>query len=320
MLPIVAAAAVVVAGCGSEAESTGGGAAGGGKVAFVQGFTTDEYYVSEKCGFEDEARKRGLEPIVDGPANFDPVQQTPVLQAVVQKKPDAILLDPTDAKAMVAPIQQAKNAGIPLMTSGNSVDSPVPFTFISANQEEGGRLAAEKLMELLPDGGKVVVVGAKPGATATDQRQAGFEKAIEAAGKYELLPTQIATNNDPTQAAGLLAASLQAHKDLAGVFAVNVNTAKGVINQLRLAKKGGTVKAVAFDAAPAEVQAIKEGLLQGAVSQNPRKIGELAVDNMQRYLDGKRDIPKEQPQTPFVIDEANVDTPEGKAAAYVGSC
>ena len=320
MLPIVAAAAVVVAGCGSEAESTGGGAAGGGKVAFVQGFTTDEYYVSEKCGFEDEARKRGLEPIVDGPANFDPVQQTPVLQAVIQKKPDAILLDPTDAKAMVAPIQQAKNAGIPLMTSGNSVDSPVPFTFISANQEEGGRLAAEKLMELLPDGGKVVVVGAKPGATATDQRQAGFEKAIEAAGYYELLPTQIATNNDPTQAASLLAASLQAHKDLAGVFAVNVNTAKGVINQLRLSKKGGKVKAVAFDAAPAEVQAIKEGLLQGAVSQNPRKIGELAVDNMQRYLDGKRDIPKEQPQTPFVIDEQNVDTPEGKAAAYVGSC
>ena len=322
MLPIVAAAAaaVVVAGCGSEAESTGGGAAGGGKVAFVQGFTTDEYYVSEKCGFEDEARKRGLEPIVDGPANFDPVQQTPVLQAVVQKKPDAILLDPTDAKAMVAPIQQAKNAGIPLMTSGNSVDSPVPFTFISANQEEGGRLAAEKLMELLPDGGKVVVVGAKPGATATDQRQAGFEKAIEAAGNYELLPTQIATNNDPTQAASLLAASLQAHKDLAGVFAVNVNTAKGVINQLRLSKQGGKVKAVAFDAAPAEVQAIKEGLLQGAVSQNPRKIGELAVDNMQRYLDGKRDIPKEQPQTPFVIDEANVDSPEGKAAAYVGSC
>ena len=320
MLPIVAAAAVVVAGCGSEAESTGGGAAGGGKVAFVQGFTTDEYYVSEKCGFEDEARKRGLEPIVDGPANFDPVQQTPVLQAVIQKKPDAILLDPTDAKALVAPIQQAKNAGIPLMTSGNSVDSPVPFTFISANQEEGGRLAAEKLMQLLPDGGKVVVVGAKPGATATDQRQAGFEKAIEAAGSYELLPTQIATNNDPTQAASLLAASLQAHKDLAGVFAVNVNTAKGVINQLRLSKQGGKVKAVAFDAAPAEVQAIKEGLLQGAVSQNPRKIGELAVDNMQRYLDGKRDIPKEQPQTPFVIDEQNVDSPEGKAAAYVGSC
>jgi len=93
-----------------------------------------------------------------------------------------------------------------------------------------------------------------------------------------------------------------------------------VINQLRLAKKVGAVKAVAFDAAPAEVQAIKEGLLQGAVSQNPRKIGELAVQNMERYLDGKRDMPKTQPQTPFVIDEQNVDAPEGKAAAYVGSC
>ena len=325
LLPTAAlfAAAALASGCGSdEAEGGGGGAAAtsGAEIAFVQGFTTDEYYVTEKCGFEAEARKRGMTATVDGPANFDPVQQTPVLQAVIQKKPDAILLDPTDAKALVAPIQQAKNNDIPLMTSGNSVDSDIPFTFISANQEEGGRLAAEKLMELLPDGGKIVVVGAKPGATATDQRQAGFEQAIEAAGNYELLPTQIATTNDPTQASSLLAASLRAHPDLAGVFAVNVNTAKGVINQLRLAKKGGEVKAVAFDAAPAEVQAIKEGLLQGAVSQNPRKIGELAVQNIERYLDGARDIPKEQPQTPFVIDEENVDAPDGQAAAYVGSC
>jgi ribose transport system substrate-binding protein len=317
---VLAAAGIVAAGCGSDEKTTGGGAKAGGTVAFVQGFTTDEYYVSEKCGFEAEARKRKLTPFVDGPANFDPVQQTPVLQAVVRKKPDAILLDPTDAKAMVAPIQQAKSAGIPLMTSGNSVDSPVPFTFISANQEEGGKLAAQKLIQLLPDGGKVVVIGAKPGATATDQRQAGFEQAIKAAGSYELLPTQIATSNDPTQASSLLAATLSAHKDLAGVFAVNVNTAKGVINQLRLAKKGGKVQAVAFDAAPAETQAIKEGLLQGAVSQNPRRIGELAVQTMERYLNGARDIPKEQPQTPFVIDAQNVDTPEGKSAAYVGSC
>ena len=317
---LCAAAAIVATGCGSDDEASGGGAKSGGTVAFVQGFTTDEYYVSQKCGFEAEARKLKLEPVVDGPANFDPAQQTPVLQAVLRKKPDAILLDPTDAKAMVAPIQQAKNAGIPLMTSGNSVDSPVPFTFISANQQEGGKLAAEKLVELLPQGGKVVVVGAKPGATATDQRQAGFEQAIKASGKFELLPTQIDTNNDPTQASSLLAATLRAHPDLAGVFAVNVNTAKGVINQLRLAKKGGEVKAVAFDAAPAETQAIKEGLLQGAVSQNPRKIGELAVQTMQRYLRGDRNMPKEQPQTPFVIDAENVDTPEGKAAAYVGSC
>ena len=318
---LCAAVAIVAAGCGSDDEkASGGGAKGGGKLAFVQGFTTDEYYVSEKCGFEDAARKLNMEPVVDGPANFDPAQQTPVLQAVVRKKPDAILLDPTDAKAMVAPIQQAKAAGIPLMTSGNSVDSPVPFTFISANQAEGGKLAAEKLMELLPNGGKIVVVGAKPGATATDQRQKGFEDAIKGAGKYELLPTQIDASNDPTQASSLLAASLRAHPDLAGVFAVNVNTAKGVINQLRLAKKGGKVKAVAFDAAPDEVQAIKQGILQGVVSQNPRKIGELAVQTMQRYLDGDRNIPKEQPQTPFVIDTENVDTPEGKAAAYVGSC
>ena len=323
LLPTAAliVAGVFAAGCGSD-DAEGGGAAqaDGATIAFVQGFTTDEYYVTEKCGFEAAARDRGMTPIVDGPANFDPAEQTPVLQAVIQRSPDAILLDPTDAKAMVSPIQQAKTAGIPLMTSGNSVDSDVPFTFISANQEEGGRLAAEKLMELLPDGGKIVIIGAKPGATATDQRQAGFEDAIEAAGKYELLPTQIATTNDPTQASSLLAATLRAHPDLAGVFAVNVNTAKGVINQLRLAKKGGEVKAVAFDAAPAEVQAIKDGLIQGAVSQNPRRIGELAVESIDRYLSGKRNIPKEQPQTPFVIDEENVDTPEGKAAAYVGSC
>jgi ribose transport system substrate-binding protein len=318
---LIAIAAAVTTGCGTDnAAGDGAKGASGATIAFVQGFTTDEYYVTEKCGFEAEARKRGMKPIVDGPANFDPTEQTPVLQAVLRRQPKAVLLDPTDAKAMVAPIQEAKNKQIPLMTSGNSVDSSVPFTFISANQTEGGKLAAEKLIDLLPEGGKVVVIGAKPGATATDQRQKGFEDAIKAAGNFELLPTQIDASNDPTQASSLLAASLRAHPDLAGVFAVNVNTAKGVINQLRLANKGGKVKAVAFDAAPAEVQAIKDGLLQGAVSQNPRKIGELSVQSIQRQLKGETNIPKEQPQTPFVIDEQNVDSAEGKAAAYVGSC
>ena len=88
LLPTAAVVATIplVAACGTESvEGTGAKASSGAKgatIAFVQGFTTDEYYVTQKCGFESEAKKLGMEPIVDGPANFDPAEQTPVLQAV----------------------------------------------------------------------------------------------------------------------------------------------------------------------------------------------------------------------------------------------
>lgn len=288
-------------------------------VAYVKGYTGDEYYTSQECGVLEAAERAGVKAAVSGAAEWDAAKQTSVLQAVVQTRPDVIIIDATDSRAMIAPIQAAVDAGIPVMTVGDDIESDLPFTFLAADHHRGGEMAAERLTGKLQAGGKLLVVGTKPGISSDDERQQGFEQAIAANGSFEYLGAQY-TDNDQNRAAAIVSATLQAHPDLAGIFAVNLITAQGAAAALRQADAMGKVKLVGFDASPTLANALRDGTIDALVSQNPRELGVLAVNDAVAYLDGKRDFPRKQEFEPFVLTGDNLDTPEGIAAQYVASC
>src|SRR5919202_4002421 len=93
-LAAAGAGAVVLGGCGSG----GGGSQGGGGQSYdralIVGVIGDEFYTSMGCGAKAEANSLGAHVSVQGPQKFDPSQQTPVVNAVIQSKPDAILIAP----------------------------------------------------------------------------------------------------------------------------------------------------------------------------------------------------------------------------------
>lgn len=293
--------------------------AGERTVAYVKGYTGDEYYTSQECGVIEAAKKAGVKATISGAAEWDSAKQAPVLQAVVQTRPDVIIIDATDSRAMIAPIQGAVDAGIPVMTVGDDIEADIPFTFLAANQFRGGEMAAERLVAKLPKGGKVLVVGVKPGISSTDQRQQGFEKVIGANQAFEYLGVQY-SDNDQNKAAAIVSATLQAHPDLAGIFAVNLITAQGAAAALRQADAASKVELVGFDASPTLANALRDGTVDALISQNPRELGVAAVADAVAYLDGKRDFPRKRELDPFLLTGDNLDTPEGKAAQYVASC
>jgi ribose transport system substrate-binding protein len=288
-------------------------------IAYIKGYTGDEYYTSQECGVLEAAAELGVNVTVSGAAEWDPAKQTPILQAVVQTAPDAIIIDPTDSKAMIGPVQAAIDAGIPVMTIGDYLDADIAFTFLAADQFSGGVIAAENLVKMLPNGGKLLVVGVKPGISSTDQRTAGFESIMSQQPQFEYLGSQF-TDNDQNKAAAIVSATLQAHPDLAGIFAVNLITAQGAVAALRQAGATESVALIGLDASPALAQALREGAIDGLVSQRPRMTGAEAVRIANDYLDGKTDIPRVQEREMFLLTAENLDTPEGKAAQYVASC
>jgi ribose transport system substrate-binding protein len=288
-------------------------------IAYIKGYTGDEYYTSQECGVLEAGAELGVNVTVSGAAEWDPAKQTPILQAVVQTKPDAIIIDPTDAKAMIGPIQEAIDAGIPVMTIGDYIDADIAFTFLAADQFSGGVIAANKLIEMLPNGGKILVVGVKPGISSTDQRTAGFESIMSSKGEFEYLGSQF-TDNDQNKAAAIVSATLQAHPDLAGIFAVNLITAQGAVAALRQTGATDSVALIGLDASPTLAQALREGAIDGLVSQRPRVTGAEAVKITNAYLNGVTDIPRVQEREMFLLTAENMDTPEGKAAQYVASC
>src|SRR4051812_37589392 len=92
-------AAGALAACGDDDNGGGGGGGGGGKeLTLIAGVKGDEFYITMNCGAQAEAKKLGASLNFQGPNEFSADQQTPIVNAVAAKQPDAVLIAPTDTK------------------------------------------------------------------------------------------------------------------------------------------------------------------------------------------------------------------------------
>jgi ribose transport system substrate-binding protein len=287
----LAIASLALAACGDDDESSGGGTAssGGGdnyKMTLVAGVKGDEFYITMNCGAQAEAKKLGVDLEFQGPDQFDATLQTPVLNGVIASKPDAILIAPTDTKAMYAPIKQAADAGIKIVLVDTTLEqADMAVSQIASDNEGGGRDAAKALAEQIGGSGKVFVNNVKPGISTTDARAKGFEEEAKSLG---LDYVGLDYNQDqPDKAAAIVKAQLAKNPDLKGIFATNLFGAEGSAAGLREAGKKDTVKIVGFDAGPKQVADLEEGLLQALVAQKPGDIGAQGVQQAVAALKGE---------------------------------
>jgi ribose transport system substrate-binding protein len=312
--------AVAVAACGDDDDDGGGGGGGGGggskSMTLIAGVKGDEFYITMNCGAQEEAKKLGVSLDFQGPNEFDAAQQTPIVNAVAAKKPDAILVAPTDTKAMYAPIKQAADAGSKIVLVDTTLEnSSLAASQIASDNEGGGRSAAETLSKLIGGEGKVFVVNVKPGISTTDARAEGFEAGAKELGLDYI--GQEYSQDEPAKAASIVKSILAKNPDLKGIFATNLFSAEGAASGLREAGKLGDVKIVGFDAGPKQVEDLKEGLVQALIAQRPAQIGALGVQQAVNALDDKP--VKEKIGTGFVsITKDNLD--QNQDALYKASC
>src|SRR3954463_13917524 len=251
--------ALGVAACGSDDNSsTSSGSSSGSssssgkknyKMTLIAGVKGDEFYITMNCGAQAKAKELGVSLDFQGPDQFDAALQTPIVDAVTAKSPDAILIAPTDTKALFAPITQAaQNSKIVLVDT--TLDDPsMAVSQIASDNTAGGKTAGDTLLKLIGGKGKVMVINVKPGISTTDQRGQGFEQAVKGKPGVTYLGQEY-SNNDPAKAASIVTATLAKNPDLKGIFATNLFSAEGSASGLRQAGKLGKVKIVGFDAGP----------------------------------------------------------------------
>src|SRR5215203_2332417 len=162
------ALALVVAACGDDEDSGGGGASSGGKknykMTLIAGVKGDEFYITMNCGAQEKAKELGVTLDFQGPQEFDAAQQTPIVNAVAAKKPDAVLIAPTDTKALFAPIQQVADAGTKVVLVDTTLEqADMAVSQIASDNVGGGKEAAKALSEAIGGSGAVFVNNTKPG-------------------------------------------------------------------------------------------------------------------------------------------------------------
>jgi ribose transport system substrate-binding protein len=322
VLLLVVVSAVVGA-CGGDDSSSSGdsgssGSSGGKnyKMTLIAGVKGDEFYITMNCGAQAEAKKLGVTVDFQGPDEFDASQQTPIVDAVTAKSPDAILIAPTDTKALFAPITQAaQNSKIVLVDT--TLDDPsMAVSQIASDNVAGGKTAGETLLKLIGGKGSVLVVNVKPGISTTDQRGQGFEEAVKGQAGVTYLGQEY-SNNDPAKAASIVTAALAKHPDLKGIFATNLFSAEGSASGLRQAGKLGKVKIVGFDAGPKQVQDLKDGLVQALIAQKPADIGAQGVEQAYNALTGKPTTKKIGTESVSITKSNLADNQD---ALYKSSC
>jgi ribose transport system substrate-binding protein len=318
------AVALLLAACGGgdDGGSSGSSSSGSSSTAkkfnmtLIAGVRGDEFYITMNCGAQAEAKKLGVTLNFQGPNEFAADQQIPIVNAVAAKKPDAVLIAPTDTKALFAPINQLADGGSKVVLVDTTLEQPdMAVSEIASDNEGGGKVAAETLTKLIGGSGKVFVNNVKPGISTTDARAKGFEEGAKAAGLTYV--GQQYNGDDPAKAAAITKSILAKHPDLKGIFATNLFSAEGAAAGVREAGKQDQVKIVGFDAGPKQIADLKEGTVQALIAQRPADIGAQGVQQAYAALTGK--ATKKEIGTGFVsLTKDNLA--ENGDAAYKSSC
>jgi ribose transport system substrate-binding protein len=315
------------AGPGSDAETDANRdavrerlASGRYSVAVIPKGLVHQFWLTVKAGAEAAGREHGAAVLWKGPnAETDIEEQINIIDDMISRGVDAIVMAATDRTALVDVVRRATEAKIPVVTIDSGVDSELPVSFIATDNEKGAEMAADELARLIGNKGKVGLIPFVIGAATSDQRETGFRRGLEKYPDITLGPVQ-PSNSKEDVAVSVTEDMMQAHPDLAGIFAANESSAVGAAQAIRAAGKAGQIKLVAFDAAEEEIAALKEGVIQALIVQNPYQMGyqgvKAAVDTLKgqpvekRIDTGVKVVTAESLETPEVQALLNPTPPE----------
>jgi ribose transport system substrate-binding protein len=293
------------------------------KIGFLAG-VQDPFYFTMQRGAQQAAADLGVELVVQIPDNWNATVQTPMLDAMVARGDlDFIFLAPVDKEAMIAPLQKANDAGVPILTvdtfigDGDYTNGPVtfPLSFIASDNKLGGVIACEALIQNIGGKGKIYVQNVKPGISSTDAREEGCKEAVARHPDVTLVAVDY-NDDDPSKAQAQVEAMLQKEPDLAGIFGTNVFSAQGAGQVVANKGLSGKVKVVAFDATETAIEMLKATTVDMVIAQKPSDMGYLAVEMAVAYLDGVTSVPKHIPTGYQVITRDNMDDPDVQKFFY----
>ncbi|TYS86233.1 ribose ABC transporter substrate-binding protein RbsB [Rossellomorea aquimaris] len=273
------------------------------KIGLSVSTLNNPFFVSMKNGVEDEAKKQGMEVVVVDAQN-DAAKQINDVEDLIQQGVNVLLINPTDSAAISTVVQSANSLGIPVVTLDRSAEKGDVATLVSSDNEKGGEMAGEYLVEQLGEGAKVAELEGVPGASATRERGAGFHNIADE--KLDVVAKQTA-NFDRTQGLNTMENLIQGNPDIKAVFAHNDEMALGALQAIQ--SSGRDVLVVGFDGNEDAMTSIRNGNLSATVAQQPEKIGQLAVQAGADVLSGKK-VDKKIPVPLKLVTEENIEASE----------
>jgi simple sugar transport system substrate-binding protein len=286
--------------------------------------TTNPFFTPTQYGAEDACKLLGIQYQWTGSVNSVVAEMVDATNTALSAKADGIALAVVDKDAFRGPVNQALDAGIPVVSfnADGARDDPGTNRLAYIGQglyESGYELGRRALTQL--DSGDVAGFIATPGQLNIQPRIDGAQQAFKDSGKPVTF-TPVATNADVTQGLSIIDAYVQGHPNLAGLLAVDAGSTQSVgqtVGKYKLRDKGLKV-AGGFDLVPETLAAIKAGNLDYTIDQQPYLQGFLPVLALYLFkLSGGLLFPTQTNTGLLFVTKDNVDPYLNSKTRYEGS-
>lgn len=307
-----------VAACGGEDAPRQGSAGEKPRIALVMKSLANEFFVTMAEGARRHQAEHADEYdlIVNGIKDESDVsQQVALVEQMIASGVDAIVLAPADSRALVPVAKRAQRAGIPVINIDNRFDAEVlsregvQIPFVGPDNREGARKVGEHLARSLEPGSEVAIIGGIPTAFNAQQRQAGFEEAMRAAGMKIVSVQSGRWEQGPANS--IAAAVLREHPNLRAILAANDNMALGAAAAVRQAGKAGSVRVVGFDNIAAAQELLRSAQMHATADQHADQLAVFGIETALEILRGGAS--PEERRTP--VDLVTVSTLDSLSAA-----
>lgn len=269
----------------------------------------DVFYQELEAGMRDAATRLGIKILVQS-AEKDLAEQTAQIENFIVRGVDAVIVCPVDSRGIAQALKRAAAAGVAIFTADIAAEGVDVVAHVASDNVQGGRLAGEFLAGQLGGSGAVAVVD-HPEVTSVQDRVEGFLEALEAHPGVTLVARPSAQGRRDL-ALDVATGMLQAHPEVRGVFAINDETALGVLSALQALGRDDVV-VVGYDAIPEARRAIREGSpLRADVIQHPHDMGARVVQAVVDHLNG---LPVEAQQSVPVSLLTQADLTEDPSVA-----
>ena len=258
-------------------------------VALVMKSLANEFFKTMSEGAEAHQKEHSsdYELIVNGISNeTDLTAQVNLVEQMVARGVDAIVIAPADSKALVPALKRAADAGIVIVNIDNKLDdaaladTKTTIPFVGPDNREGAKMVGDAVAKKLSEGDKVAIIEGVPTAFNSIQRREGFKDAMNEAG-MEIIGVQ-SGQWEMEQGNRIAAALLSENPGLKAILAANDSMALGAVSAVKAAGLDGKVLVAGFD----NISAIRPMIQDGSVLATADQHGDqLAVFGIETALD-----------------------------------
>jgi ABC-type sugar transport system substrate-binding protein len=308
LLRLIGAAALVslltlaLGACGSSSSETSGGDSGSSTTGSSTPEATKEsptfnvvfyteaipYFQVLRQGLEDQAKEMGA-TIKLTAANFDAAQESGLVDTAITQQPDAIILAPIDATALIQAGKKATDAGIPVVLVGDNFaeeGQDAMLSYVGDEMKAYGAQKAEFIAEQIGGKGEVIVIHGPRGLDYVEGQTLGYKEVF---AKYPDIKVVEGPYGNFSSEVGLksLENVLTRSPNPAAVYFDNDDLAMGGISALK-ARGLKDVVTVGSDGGPAAVEAVRKGNLTMTLATRPYATGVEAIKLLVSYLETKQ--------------------------------